>query len=316
MGFEANIPYIVVGVIVAIFLASGIKVIRPTHRAAIETLGKYTGFRDSGLTYVFPVVQKLYSLNITEQLVDVQQQDVITEDNLNCKVDAQVYYKIGDRETELKNALYNVHNVNRQMVQLARTTLRDVIGQKKFKDVNNKRSELNDMIFNAIEKETHNWGVKVVRVELKEIEPPPEVQKTMNAIIQADNEKVAAKDMAEAVKTRAEGDKWATLQRAEGEKEAQILIAEGEAEAIQRIANANAEKYRVESASLTEHFKDTAITYKQLETAENAYKVNSKIIVADPKNPLNLIIGDDDRKVIPVPNNDTRYQKGRSSSNE
>ena len=96
------IVQIIVGLIVAGFFLSGIRIIRPTHRAAVETLGKYTRFQNSGITFIIPFIQKMYSINITEQLVDVMRQEVITKDNLNCSVDAQVYFKVGDSEVELK----------------------------------------------------------------------------------------------------------------------------------------------------------------------------------------------------------------------
>ncbi len=91
-------------VFLAIFFLKGLRIVRPTHRAAIETLGKYTRFQKSGITYIVPLFQKIYSVNITEQLVDVTRQEVITKDNLNCTVDAQVYFKVGDSEAELKSA--------------------------------------------------------------------------------------------------------------------------------------------------------------------------------------------------------------------
>ena len=97
------IVQIIVGIIIIGFILSGVRIIRPTHRAAIETLGKYTRFQSSGITFMIPGIQKMYSVNITEQLVDVMRQEVITKDNLNCTVDAQVYFKVGDTEGELKN---------------------------------------------------------------------------------------------------------------------------------------------------------------------------------------------------------------------
>lgn len=325
MGIETYIPYIIVAVVAVIVILNGLKIIRPTHRAAVETLGKFTGFKTPGMTFVIPIFQRLYSLNITEQLVDVERQDVITKDNLNCRVDAQVYYKIGDTEEDMRNALYHVNNVNRQMVQLAKTTLRDIIGRKEFEEVNSNRSELNSMIFESIEKETVNWGVKVVRVELKEIEPPEDVQSTMNDIIKANNTKVAARDFAEAEKTKAYGEKLATIERAEGEKkymievaegkkQAQVKVAEGEATAIKEVAAANAEKYEVEGKSLQEHFVKTAITHKELETTEASYKDNSKIIVADSKNPLNLVVNESGKgKVIPMTVEEPQRKRGRYS---
>ena len=106
LDFSILIGQIVLGLIVIGFLLSGIRIIRPTHRAAIETLGKYTRFQKSGITFIVPFFQKLYSVNITDQLVDVMRQEVITKDNLNCTVDAQVYFKVGASEPELKSALY------------------------------------------------------------------------------------------------------------------------------------------------------------------------------------------------------------------
>jgi len=170
---------------VVIFLLKGIRIIRPTHRAAVETLGKYTRFQKSGITYIIPIFQKMYAVNITEQLVDVTRQEVITKDNLNCTVDAQVYFKVGDSEDELKSALYKVNDYERQIVQLARTTLRNVIGDNDFKTVNSQRGKLNVEVFTTMEKETVYWGINIVRVELKEIEPPKDVQDTMNMVIKA-----------------------------------------------------------------------------------------------------------------------------------
>ena len=151
---EGDIALIVVGVIAAIVVLAGIRVIRPTHVGAIETLGRFSGFRRYGITYVFPAIQKLYKVNVTEQLVDVTKQDVITKDNLNCTVDAQVYFRVGKsdddaqadllkrvREEDLKAALYNVNNYYRQVVELARTTLRNEIGRTDFKQVQQGRPE-------------------------------------------------------------------------------------------------------------------------------------------------------------------------------
>lgn len=259
-----TIGIIVASVIIGIFLLSGIKIIRPTHRGAVETLGKFTGFKASGITYVIPIFQKLYAVNITEQLVDVQEQQTITGDDLNCTVDAQVYFKVGEDEKSLKDALYKVNSYDRQIVQLARTTLRNVIGQKTFRDVNSKRNELNSAIFEIMEKQTQNWGINIVRVELKEIDPPEEVQTTMNTIVQAQNTKLAEKDFATAVETKADGLKRASIKEAEGSQQAQVLEAEGKSKAIERVATAQADqiqklatakKFEVEQIATADKFQ-------------------------------------------------------------
>src|SRR3989304_2936092 len=177
MGFDWSwVGYSFLAIIVAIFLLSGIKIIRPTHRAAIETLGKYSRFQASGITWIIPIIQKLYKINITEQLVDVEKQETITSDNLNAEVDAQIYFKVKDDELSLKNALYSVNNYHDQIVQLARTTLRNVIGTKVFKDVNSKRNELNSDILAIIGKQIElvNTAAKTFFVEnavlLKQLE--------------------------------------------------------------------------------------------------------------------------------------------------
>ncbi len=152
-GFDLN--WVWQGILIlfiVIVIAKGIRVIRPTHRAAVETLGKFTGFKKSGLTYVLPFIQKLYAVNITDQLVDVQRQEVITKDNLNCKVDAQVYYKVGENKEDLQKALYKVNDYERQIVNLAKTTLRSVIGDNDFKTVNSQRGKLNEQVFLTMEK--------------------------------------------------------------------------------------------------------------------------------------------------------------------
>jgi regulator of protease activity HflC (stomatin/prohibitin superfamily) len=306
------IPYVIVAVIVAVFLLKGLVTIRPTHVGAKETFGKYTGYKTSGLNYVIPLVQRLVTVNITEQLADVRRQDVITKENLNCQVDAQVYYQVGKEEAEMKKALYNVHNVQEQIIQLAKSTLRDVIGKNYFKDVNSKRDDLNKLIMKELTEQTKTWGIKILRVELKEIIPPDDVQDKMNLIIKAENEKDAEKDLklrriteAEGIKRsqilKAEGEKQRVILEADAKKESQEKIAQGEAKAITLVANANADKYKVEGKSLQENFIKTAIDFKTLETIKDAYGNNSKIIVTDPKTPLTLLVDDTYSKKLKFP---------------
>ena len=264
------------------------------------------------MNYVIPFVQRLVTVNITEQLVDVRRQDVITKENLNCQVDAQVYYKVKKTEDGLKKAIYNVHNVQEQIVQLAKSTLRDVIGKKMFKEVNSQRDELNGLIMKELEEETKTWGIEILRVELKEIIPPEHVQKTMDKIIMAENEKDAENDLAKAliIKTKgekekvildAQADKRTVVLDAEGKQEAQEKIATGEAKAITLVADAHAKKYEVEGKALQEHFVKTAVDFKTLETIEKAYAQNSKIIVADSKQPLTLLVDDTSQKKLKFP---------------
>jgi len=286
--------------IIAVIILKGIRIIRPTTRAAVETLGKYTRFQKSGITYIIPIFQRMFSINITEQLVDVTRQEVITKDNLNCTVDAQVYFKVGDTEEELKSALYKVHNYQRQIVQLARTTLRNVIGDNDFKTVNSQRGKLNFEVFTTMEKETAHWGINIVRVELKEIEPPKDVQDTMNMVIKAENDKQAAIDFANATETKAEGDKRARIQRAKGIKESQILEAEGEAKAIITVAEAKAKQIELVNSAADKYFKGNAQLLEKLQVTRDSLDKNSKIILTKDGISPTLVINESDSTVIPT----------------
>ncbi len=257
---------------------SGIRIVRPTHRGLVERLGKYARFAEAGFHWVIPVIERMYQLNITEQLVEATPQEIITFDNLNARVDAQVYFKIKADEDSVKSSLYNVNNVEWQIVNLARTTLRNIIGTLTLKSANSERGRINDGLHSILMKETGNWGIEVVRTELKEIDPPKDVQETMNKVVKAENEKLAAVDFATAVETVADGQKRAEIKKAEGVKQARILQAEGEAEAIQ-LVNEAAEKYFVGNAQLL----------RRLEAMERALEHNAKIVIPSGAELVNVI---------------------------
>lgn len=257
------IGYAILGFL-GLTLVSGIRIIRPTEKGVRETLGKYSGYIESGFNYVIPFFQRIHRINITENMVNVDPQDIITKDNLNAKVDLVVFYKIMADEENIKNAFYNVNNVEDQIVTLAQTTARNVIGAMVFRDVNSKRNELNLNLAKVIDKQTLDWGVKIVRVELKEIAPPKDVQETMNRVIKAENEKEAAIDFATAQETQADGIKRAKIKEAEGQKQFSILVAEGQAKAFDLV---------------NKSFKGGAKELKELEVTENSLKGNSKIVL-------------------------------------
>lgn len=260
-----------------VFLA-GIRIVRPTHRGFVEWLGKYHRFANPGFHWIIPIIETMYQVNITEQLVEATPQEIITNDNLNARVDAQVYFKIKPDETSVKNSQYNVNSVEFQIVNLARTTLRNIIGTLTLKSANSERGKINDELHKILEKETSNWGIEIVRTELKEIDPPKDVQETMNKVVKAENEKLAAVDFATAVETSADGEKRAQIKRAEGIKQARILQAEGEAEAIQ-LVNEAANKYFVGNAQIL----------RKLQAVENALEENAKIVIPSNTELVNVI---------------------------
>jgi regulator of protease activity HflC (stomatin/prohibitin superfamily) len=272
-----DILYIVIVIAVIIFFA-GIRIVRPTHRGLVERLGKYNRFATPGFNWIIPVIERMYPVNITEQMVDAEPQEIITNDNLNAQVDAQVYFKVKNDEESVKNTIYNVNNYQVQIVNLARTTLRNIIGTLTLKSANSERGKINSELHNTLRGETQNWGIDIVRTELKEIDPPEDVQETMNKVVKAENEKIAAIDFATATETVADGEKRAQIKKAEGIKQARILQAEGEAEAI-RLVNEAAQRYFVGNAQIL----------RKLEAVENALKDNAKIVIPSNTELVNVI---------------------------
>ncbi len=271
------ILYAVILVIVVLFFA-GIRIVRPTHRALIETFGKYTKFAQPGFHWIIPVIQNIYQVNTTEQMVNAEPQVIITNDNLNATVDAQVYFKIKTEEESVKNSMYNVNNYQIQIVALARTTLRNIIGTLSLRSANSERGRINTDLLETLKSETQNWGIDIMRTELKEIDPPKDVQDTMNKVVKAENEKIAAIDFATAAETTADGIKRAEIKKAEGIKQAKILAAEGEAQAIQ-LVNEAADMY----------FKGNAQLLRKLEAVETALKDNAKVVVPAEAELVNVI---------------------------
>lgn len=271
-------PLIIIAIVVVFVFFLGIRILRPTHRGLVERLGKYNRFANPGFNWVIPVIDRMVVVNITEQMVDAQPQEIITDDNLNAKVDAQVYYKVKSDEQSVKSSQYNVNDYERQIVNLARTTLRNIIGTLTLKSANSERDKINGELLTTLSKETHNWGMEIVRTELKEIDPPADVQETMNKVVKAENEKIAALDYANAKERDADGVKRAEIKKAEGIKQGKILRAEGEAQAIQ-LVNEAANKYFIGNAQLL----------RKLEAIENALQDNAKIVVPSDSELVNII---------------------------
>ncbi len=263
--------------LLVIFLL-GIRIVRPTHRGLLERLGKYKRFASPGFQWIIPVIDRMYQVDITEQMVDAEPQEIITNDNLNARVDAQVYFKVKIDEESVKASQYNVYNYQRQIVSLARTTLRNIIGTMTLKSANSERGKINTELQKTLRQETGSWGIEIVRTELKEIDPPRDVQETMNKVVKAENEKIAAVDFATAAETSADGEKRAEIKKAEGIKQAKILAAEGEAEAI-RLVNEAADKYFVGNAQVL----------RRLEMVEKAFADNAKVVIPAGTELVNVV---------------------------
>ena len=270
------ITIIVIAAIV-IFLM-GIRIVRPTHRGLIERFGKYNRFANPGFHWIMPIIEEMYFVNTTEQMVNAEPQEIITNDNLNARVDAQVYFRVKPDEESVKCSQYNVNKYEWQIVNLARTTLRNIIGTLTLKSANSERGKINADLHRTLMEETQSWGIDIVRTELKEIDPPKDVQETMNKVVKAENEKIAAIDFATARETVADGEKRAKIKEAEGYKQSKILHAEGDAGAI-KLVNEAADKY----------FTGNAQLLRKLEALEKALSENAKIVVPTGSDLVNII---------------------------
>jgi regulator of protease activity HflC (stomatin/prohibitin superfamily) len=268
-----------------VLFASGVKIVRPVEEGIVEFLGKYSKTAGAGFNWIIPFFHKIHRVNITERRVDIDPQSIITKDKLNAIVDGVVYYKVVD----VKKAIYEVNDFELSVPSLAKTTLRAVIGKMTLTEANENRDKINQEVEKILDIEVSKWGIEVIRVELQRIEPPDDVQTAMNQVVKAENEKIAALDLATAIETQADGEKRAEIKKAEGIAAAIKLKAEADGEAI-KIVNEAAEKYFVGNAQLL----------KKLETVSEALRDNSKIIVPSGSDLVN-VISDLAGVTVPIP---------------
>ena len=272
-------------VIFGLFIfASGVKILRPVEVGVIEFLGRYSKTASAGFNWVIPFISKMHRINITERRVDIEPQSIITKDKLNAIVDGVVYYRV----EEAKQAIYNVNDFATSVPSLAKTTLRAVIGKMTLTEANENRDQINEEVEKILSKEVTKWGIDVVRVELQRIEPPDDVQDAMNKVVKAENEKIAALDLATAIETQADGERRAEIKKAEGIAAAIRLKADADGDAIKTV-NVAAEEYFIGNAQLL----------KKLETVAEALKDNTKIIVPADSDLVN-VIGDLAGTTVPV----------------
>ncbi len=210
---------------------SCIKIVRPYQRGVVERLGRYKGTVDPGLRIIVPFVDRVHLVDMREQVVEVPPQEVITSDNVVVTVYAVVYHEA----TDAKRLMYNVANFELAVTKLAQTNLRNLIGDLDLDDALTSSAKINTHLRDILDDSTDKWGVRVVRVEIQRIDPPPDVVASMHHQMQAERTR-------RAVVTEAQGVREAAVTKAEGEKQAAILEAGGRAEAMERVADA--EKYR------------------------------------------------------------------------
>jgi regulator of protease activity HflC (stomatin/prohibitin superfamily) len=230
----------VIAFMLLVFVASGLKIVRPYQRGIVERLGKYRSTEDPGLHIIIPGLERMQLVDMREQVIDVPPQEVITSDNVVVSVDAVVYYEA----TDAQRLVYNVGNFIIAITKLAQTNLRNVIGDMQLDDALTSRDKINIALREILDDATDKWGVRVVRVEIQRVDPPPDVMASMHEVMKAERNRRAvvteAQGAREASITRAEGEKAAAILDAEGRKQRNVLDAEGQAQATREVADAEA----------------------------------------------------------------------------
>ena len=263
---------IVLFVIVMIFITQSVKVVPQQHAWVLERLGKYHGTLTPGLSFLIPFVDKIaYKHSLKEIPLDVPSQVCITRDNTQLQVDGILYFQV----TDPMRASYGSSNYIVAVTQLAQTSLRSVIGKLELDKTFEERDIINAQVVSAIDEAALNWGVKVLRYEIKDLTPPKEILHAMQAQITAEREKRALIAASEGRRQEqiniATGEREAFIARSEGEKQAVINKAQGEAESIKAVAEATAEAIERVAAAIRQPGGEQAVQLKVAEKAVEAY---------------------------------------------
>src|SRR6267154_5127309 len=234
---------LIAGLVIALFAAftvlRAVRIVPQARARNVERLGRYDRTLQPGLNFVIPYFDRVYPMiDLREQVVSFQPQPVITEDNLVVEIDTVLYFQV----TDARAAAYEIASFLQAIEQLTVTTLRNVIGAMDLEKALTSRDEINQHLSSVLDETTGRWGIKVTRVEIKAIEPPPSIRDAMEKQMRAERDRRAAILTAEGVKQSqiltADGDRQGAILRAQGEREARILQAEGQAKAIQTVFNA------------------------------------------------------------------------------
>jgi regulator of protease activity HflC (stomatin/prohibitin superfamily) len=284
MDFGFGSVSLVLFVVAVVFVIKTINVVPQQHAWVVERLGKYNATLGPGLNIVLPFIDRVaYKHSLKEIPLDVPSQVCITKDNTQLQVDGILYFQV----TDAMRASYGSSNYIAAITQLAQTTLRSVIGRMELDKTFEEREHINKAIVSAIDESAANWGVKVLRYEIKDLTPPKEILHAMQAQITAEREKRALIAASEGRKQEqiniATGEREAAIAKSEGDKQAAINRAQGQAAAILAIAEASAEALRKTAAAIREPGGSDAVNLKVAEQYVNAFsqlaKTNNSLIV-------------------------------------
>lgn len=275
-----NILLILLFILVFLTLIKGLIIIQPYEKGVIVRLGKYSHILNSGISVIVPFIDAVIKVDMREKVIEVEPLQVITKDNVGVVVDAVIYYKVVDPV----KAEFEVADFNIAATTLAQTNLRNLVGDKSLDETLVARDNINVDLRSTLDEATHNWGVKVTRVEVQRIDPPADITEAMSKQMKAEREK-------RATILRAEGVRQSQILQAEGRAQAKILEADAEGQAIQRVAEA-ANKY----------FTQRAQDWRKLQVSETVLADNTKYVLPSTGNFMNILNLDSSKaNVTPIP---------------
>jgi regulator of protease activity HflC (stomatin/prohibitin superfamily) len=290
----------IIAFIVLVLLSFSLKKVNQYEKGLVERLNAYEKTVDPGLRIITPFIERMYRVNMREQVIDVPPQEIITEDNVVVTIDAVIYYQVVDA----KRALYEIEDFELAIVKLAQTTLRNIVGEMSLDVCLTSREKINVELRSVLDQATDKWGTKVNRIELQRIDPPQDIQTAMHKQKTAEQERRQLRLLATGRKEAAEQEKAATILKAQGEKAAAILKAEGDAKAVELVAGAQAKAIKAVSESANQYFKENAQLNKRLDVVRDTFSQQTKIVVPASADILN-VIGLEGAAVIPVKNKNT-----------
>ena len=284
LGIGSSLFTVALFVVALIVIVRAIRVVPQQHAWVVERVGRFYAVLDPGLNFVIPFVDRIaFRHDLREIPLDVPSQICITKDNTQLQVDGILYFQV----TDPKLASYGSSNYIIAITQLAQTTLRSVIGKMELDKTFEERTSINTAVVNALDEAALNWGVKVLRYEIKDLTPPTEILRSMQAQITAEREKRALIAASEGKRQEqinlAEGQRQAFIAKSEGERQSEINLAQGEAAAITAVAEATADAIRKIAAAIEQPGGAQAVQLKVAEKAVDAYqhlaRTNNTMIV-------------------------------------
>jgi regulator of protease activity HflC (stomatin/prohibitin superfamily) len=281
--------FIVLAILAVVTLLKSVRIVEQYEKGIILRLGKFLTVVEPGINVVIPYIDSIIKVDVRERVINVDPQKVITKDNVSVTVDAVIYYRVVDPV----KAEFEVEDFDTAATTLAQTNLRNVVGDKTLDETLTARDIINASLRDVLDESTHGWGVKVTRVEVQKIDPPPEISEAMGLQMRAEREKRAAV-------LQAEGVRQSNILQAEGQKAADVLQAQGQAQAKIIQAQANAEAIKQVAEAANKYFDEKAQIWRRLEVSSNVLANNAKFIVPSSSDLVNVLNLDGDSKITPL----------------